>query len=171
MILMKEKNFDSNVIPAEQVVLLEKHILEESKKLRADAVEEMKNIRAESERKSKLLAEYQAYPFEVVDIDSLWNIINLDTIVRNFDEYLRPLKGSDKSMAELLNKIDNRTGRIDNRLDNQYSLMEEIDSYITKPSQRKRFFEFILRNNLRCCCSLTPPLCDTLDSLRIPLVG
>ena len=62
MILMKQKNFDSDVIPAEQVVLLEKHILEELKKLRADSVEEMKNVRTESERKSKLLAEYQATP-------------------------------------------------------------------------------------------------------------
>ena len=66
MILMKQKNFDSDVIPAEQVVLLEKHILEELKKLRADSVEEMKNVRTESERKSKLLAEYQATPLEVV---------------------------------------------------------------------------------------------------------
>ena len=48
---MKQKNFDSDVIPAEQVVLLEKHILEELKKLRADSVEEMKNVRTESERK------------------------------------------------------------------------------------------------------------------------
>ena len=86
MILMKQKNFDSDVIPAEQVVLLEKHILEELKKLRADSVEEMKNVRTESERKSKLLAEYQATPMEVVEIDSLWDIINPDTIVRNFDE-------------------------------------------------------------------------------------
>ena len=46
MILMKQKNFDSDVIPAEQVVLLEKHILEELKKLRADSVEEMKNVRS-----------------------------------------------------------------------------------------------------------------------------
>lgn len=121
MILMKQKNFDSDVIPAEQVVLLEKHILEEIKKLRADSVEEMKNVRTESERKSKLLAEYQATPMEVVEIDSLWDIINPDTIVRNFDERLRPLKESDKSMAALLNKIDNRTVRIDNGLDNQYS--------------------------------------------------
>ena len=68
---MKQKNFDSDVIPAEQVVLLEKHILEELKKLRADSVEEMKNVRTESERKSKLLAEYQATPMEVVEIDSL----------------------------------------------------------------------------------------------------
>lgn len=75
MILMKQKNFDSDVIPAEQVVLLEKHILEELKKLRADSVEEMKNVRTESERKSKLLAEYQATPLEVVEIDSLWDII------------------------------------------------------------------------------------------------
>lgn len=72
---MKQKNFDSDVIPAEQVVLLEKHILEELKKLRADSVEEMKNVRTESERKSKLLAEYQATPMEVVEIDSLWDII------------------------------------------------------------------------------------------------
>ena len=88
---MKQKNFDSDVIPAEQVVLLEKHILEELKKLRADSVEEMKNVRTESERKSKLRAEYQATPMEVVEIDSLWDIINPDTIVRNFDERLRPL--------------------------------------------------------------------------------
>ena len=59
---MKQKNFDSDVIPAEQVVLLEKLILEELKNLRADSVEEMKNVRSESERKSKLLAEYQANP-------------------------------------------------------------------------------------------------------------
>lgn len=146
MILMKQKNFDSDVIPAEQVVLLEKHILEELKKLRADSVEEMKNVRTESERKSKLLAEYQATPMEVVEIDSLWDIINPDTIVRNFDERLRPLKESDKSMAALLNKIDNRTGRIDNGLDNQYSLIEGLDSYITKPSRRRRFFEFVWKN-------------------------
>ena len=146
MILMKQKNFDSDVIPAEQVVLLEKHILEELKKLRADSVEEMKNVRMESERKSKLLAEYQATPLEVVEIDSLWDIINPDTIVRDFDERLRPLKESDKSMAALLNKIDNRTGRIDNGLDNQYSLIEGLDSYITKPSRRRRFFEFVWKN-------------------------
>lgn len=139
MILMKQKNFDSDVIPAEQVVLLEKHILEELKKLRADSVEEMKNVRTESERKSKLLAEYQATPMEVVEIDSLWDIINPDTIVRNFDERLRPLKESDKSITALLNKIDNG-------LDNQYSLMEGLDSYITKPSRKRRFFEFVWKN-------------------------
>ena len=149
---MKQKNYDSDVIPAEQVVLLEKLILEELKKLRTDSVEEMKNIRSESERKSKLLAEYQANPLEVVEIDSLWDIINPDKLVRNFDERLKPLKESGKSMTELLNKINNRTDRIDNGLDNQYSLMEDglqkIDSYITKPSRRRRFFEFIWKNRL-----------------------
>lgn len=145
---MKQKNFDSDVIPAEQVVLLEKLILEELKNLRADSVEEMKNVRSESERKSKLLAEYQATPLEVVEIDCLWDIINPDKLVRNFDERLKPLKESGKSMTELLNKINNRTDRIDNGLDNQYSLMEGLDSYITKPSRRRRFFEFIWKNRL-----------------------
>ena len=145
---MKQKNIDSDVIPAEQVVLLEKLILEELKKLRADSVEEMKNVRTESERKSKLLAEYQATPMEVVEIDCLWDLINPDKLVRNFDERLKPLKESDKSMTELLNKINNRTDRIDNGLDNQYSLMEGLDSYITKPSRRRRFFEFVWKNRL-----------------------
>lgn len=145
---MKLKNIDSDVIPAEQVVLLEKLILEELKKLRADSVEEMKNVRSESERKSKLLAEYQATPMEVVEIDCLWDLINPDKLVKNFDDRLKPLKESDKSMTELLNKINNRTGRIDNGLDNQYSLMEGLDSYITKPSRRKRFFEFVWKNRL-----------------------
>ena len=115
---MKQKNIDSDVIPAEQVVLLEKLILEELKKLRTDSVEEMTNVRTESERKSKLLAEYQATPMEVVEIDCLWDLINPDKLVRNFDERLKPLKESDKSMTELLNKINNRTDRIDNGLDN-----------------------------------------------------
>ena len=145
---MKLKNIDSDVIPAEQVVLLEKLILEELKKLRADSVEEMKNVRSESERKSKLLAEYQATPMEVVEIDCLWDLINPDKLVKNFDDRLKPLKESDKSMTELLNKINNRTGRIDNGLDNQYSLMEGLDSYITKPSRRRRFFEFVWKNRL-----------------------
>ena len=145
---MKQKNIDSDVIPAEQVVLLEKLILEELKKLRTDSVEEMKNVRTESERKSKLLAEYQATPMEVVEIDCLWDLINPDKLVRNFDERLKPLKESDKSMTELLNKINNRTDRIDNGLDNQYSLMEGLDSYITKPSRRRRFFEFVWKNRL-----------------------
>ena len=163
MILMKQKNFDSDVIPAEHVVLLEKHILEELKKLRADSVEEMKNVRTESERKSKLLAEYQATPMEVIEIDSLWDIINPDTIVRDFDERLRPLKESDKSMAALLNKIDNRTGRIDNGLDNQYSLIEGLDSYITKPSRRRRFFEFVWKNRYNVIYDVAVAL---LSSLR-----
>lgn len=145
---MKQKNYDSDVIPAEQVVLLEKLILKELKKLRTDSVEEMKNVRSESERKSKLLAEYQATPLEVVEIDCLWDIINPDKLVRNFDERLKPLKESGKSMTELLNKINNRTGRIDNGLDYQYSLMEGLDSYITKPSRRRRFFEFVWKNRL-----------------------
>ena len=140
---MKQKNIDSDVIPAEQVVLLEKHILEELKKLRADSVEEMKNVRTESERKSKLLAEYQATPMEVVEIDCLWDLINPDKLVRNFDERLKPLKESDKSMTELLNKINNRTDRIDNGLYTQHSLMKGLDSYSTKPSRRRRFFEFV----------------------------
>lgn len=149
---MKQKNYDSDVIPAEQVVLLEKLILEELKKLRTDSVEEMKNVRSESERKSKLLAEYQATPLEVVKLENIYDIIDSDSIYDDLDSYLKPMRENESSMTELLNKINNRTTRIDNGLDNQYSLMEDglqkIDSYITKPSRRKRFFEFVWKNRL-----------------------
>ncbi len=149
---MKQKNYDSDVIPAEQVVLLEKLILEELKKLRTDSVEEMKNVRSESERKSKLLAEYQATPLEVVNLENIYDIIDSDSIYDDLDSYLKPMRENESSMTELLNKINNRTTRIDNGLDNQYSLMEDglqkIDSYITKPSRRKRFFEFVWKNRL-----------------------
>lgn len=127
------------------MVLQKKLILEELKNLRADSVEEMKNVRSESERKSKLLAEYQATPLEVVKLENIYDIVDYDSIYDELDSYLKPMRENESSMTELLNKISNRTTRIDNGLDTQYSLMEgglqKIDSYITKPSRRKRFFE------------------------------